>query len=226
MTLGQLIPVICIIAIPLIFAITLHEAAHGWVAKKCGDRTAEMLGRLTANPIKHIDPIGTIILPIILVYVGGFIFGWAKPVPVAWRNLNNPRRDMALVALAGPAANGLMAFAWAIIAKCTLIFLLTNLQGGLTTNSLYLLYRAALFGIRINCILLLLNLIPIPPLDGSRVVSSLLPPHIAITYERIEPYGIWILLAFIFLGGFTFFLAPLLDSFFNFFVSLFHLATN
>ena len=152
--------------IPLLFAITVHETAHGWIASKCGDPTAKLLGRLTLNPLKHIDPIGTIIVPAILFSLGGFIFGWAKPVPITWQNLKNPRRDMALVAAAGPLANLMMAFLWAGIAKIAMGF-----------DNDPVIYMAQI-GISINLVLMLLNLLPIPPLDGSRVVASFLSPTI------------------------------------------------
>lgn len=189
---------IAIAIIPLIFAITVHEAAHGWLANKFGDTTAKNLGRVTLNPIKHIDPIGTVVLPLIMVIVSNFIFGYAKPVPVNWNQLRHPRRDMALVALAGPGANLLMAFIWAAIAKATV---------GATGGLLYV-NMMAIFGIHINILLLLLNLIPIPPLDGSRVISSLLPPRAAMIYNSIEPYGIWILLILLISGALTLFLLP------------------
>lgn len=192
------IQALSIAILPLIFAITLHEAAHGWVANKCGDKTAFMLGRVSLNPIKHIDLLGTIILPIIMLWLGGFIFGWAKPVPVSWQNLHRPRRDMALVALAGPFTNLLMALAWGLIAKLSIMFQ-TDLNPTVKTISTFFLLSAK-FGIMINCVLLVLNLLPIPPLDGSRVVSSLLPTPIANAYSRIEPYGIWILLALLLFG--------------------------
>ncbi len=196
---NAIIRAISVAAIPLIFAITLHEAAHGWVASKLGDTTALMLGRVSLNPIKHIDPIGTIVLPCFLMILrGGFIFGWAKPVPVNWRNLNKPRRDMALVAIAGPAANLLMAFAWAALAKISLHAGNSNILW--LNNAMIFTQQASLFGIRINIMLMILNLLPIPPLDGSRIISAILPPAAAITYEKIEPYGIWILLALILLG--------------------------
>lgn len=192
--------IIAVAAIPLIFAITFHEAAHGFVASKLGDKTALMLGRVTLNPIKHIDLIGTIIFPVVMLLLGGFIFGWAKPVPVSWQNLNNPRRDMALVAVAGPLTNLLMAFIWAAIAKvCMILFSAPTTHQVIKTVSTFI-HLASLFGIKINCILFLLNLIPIPPLDGSRVVSSFLPPAAAMAYEKIEPFGIWILLGLLFLG--------------------------
>jgi Zn-dependent protease len=186
--------IIFIWAIPVLFAVTLHEVAHGWVASKFGDKTALMLGRLTLNPIKHIDLIGTILVPMIFLLLGGFIFGWAKPVPVDWRNLKNPRRDMALVALAGPGANLLMAIFWAIIAK---IFLELTHQG-FAYASIFTYMGVA--GISINLMLMILNLIPIPPLDGSRVVASLLEKRLAIKYEALEPYGFIILILLIMSG--------------------------
>ncbi|HLD84897.1 MAG TPA: site-2 protease family protein [Coxiellaceae bacterium] len=198
-----IIQLICIAAIPLIFAITLHEAAHGWIASKCGDKTASIMGRVSANPLKHIDLFGTIILPLMMLTLSGFIFGWAKPVPVAWQNLRNPRRDMALVAIAGPAANLVMAFAWAIIAKLShLIFTHPNTHEILRETAAFIHFTSR-FGIMINCVLLAINLIPIPPLDGSRVITALLPPDLARKYNRIEPYGIWIFLGLLFLMYFT-----------------------
>ena len=188
--------------IPLLFAITVHEVAHGWVALKFGDRTAQMLGRLTLNPIKHIDPIGTIFFPILLFFLGGFIFGWAKPVPVNWQNLKNPKRDMAFVALAGPGANLLMAIAWGLFAK--LGFLLQNSSPDMA----YLVIYMGEVGVYINLILMVLNLIPIPPLDGSRVVSSLLPRKADYYYSRLEPYGFFILIALLATGALGKFLHP------------------
>ena len=201
MTFGNIIHLIAVIVLPLLFAITLHEAAHGWIASKLGDKTAYMLGRVTLNPIKHIDPLGTVILPLGMLILSKFTFafGWAKPVPVNWESLHKPRRDMAFVAIAGPAANVLMALFWAAIAKISV------LSGIHSTNTIVkdtatFFYAAGLFGININIILFLLNLIPIPPLDGSRIVSSLLTPRAARTYEKIEPYGIWILLGLLIFG--------------------------
>jgi Zn-dependent protease len=182
-------------ALPILFAITVHEAAHGWVAAKCGDNTALSLGRVTLNPIKHIDLIGTIILPTLMLFLSGIVIGWAKPVPINWNNLNNPRRDMAFVALAGPAANFLMALIWASLAKLG-IFLT---QSGY--NWAEAIYYMGSAGIDINIILLILNLIPIPPLDGSRVIYSFLPTHITDQLKLIEPYGLIILLMLLVLGG-------------------------
>jgi Zn-dependent protease len=193
----SLIQTICIAAIPLIFAITLHEAAHGWIASKLGDQTARIQGRVSLNPAKHIDLFGTIILPLMMLTLGGFIFGWAKPVPIAWQNLRNPRRDMALVAIAGPASNLAMALFWAITAKLShLAFINPNFHEMAHSTALFIHFTSR-FGIMINCVLLIINLIPIPPLDGSRVISSILPPRFAKKYDRLESIGIWIFLALI-----------------------------
>lgn len=180
--------------LPVLFAITVHEVAHGYIAMKFGDKTALMLGRLTLNPIKHIDLIGTIVVPTVLFFLGGFIFGWAKPVPITWQNLRHPRRDMALVALAGPIANLLMIFGWAFIAKLSIL-----LSPQMPTAALALHYMGEA-GIIINLVLLILNLIPIPPLDGSRVLSSILPPRMAYHFNRLEPFGFLILLALLATG--------------------------
>ena len=175
--------------LPVIFAITVHEVAHGWVAKKYGDNTAFALGRLTLNPIKHIDLFGTIILPGLLLMTGtGFIFGWAKPVPVDPRNFKNPLRDMAIVALAGPVANLLMALAWALITR-----LGVTIGAGAEAIALPLIY-SGVAGISINLVLALINLLPIPPLDGSRILTGILPSYWAWQYNRLERYGFIILL--------------------------------
>lgn len=201
--LQSLIQIICIAAIPLIFAITLHEAAHGWIASKFGDQTASIMGRVSLNPAKHIDPFGTVILPLAMLALGGFIFGWAKPVPIAWQNLRNPRRDMAFVALAGPGANLVMAIFWAIIAKIShLVFINPHMHDALRSTALFI-HMTSRFGIMINCVLLVINLIPIPPLDGSRVVTSLLPLDLARKYNRLEYYGLWIFLGLLLLLYFT-----------------------
>ncbi len=171
--------------LPILFAITLHEVAHGWVADMRGDHTARMMGRLTLNPIKHIDLLGTIVLPIAFFVTTGFMFGWAKPVPVNSRNLKNPRLDMALVAIAGPLSNIVMALFWGCVAKIGLVFNLPISDALIAMGKI---------GIIINLVLALLNLIPIPPLDGSRVVSSLLPPRISYAYDKIERFGFIILI--------------------------------
>jgi Zn-dependent protease len=175
--------------LPVIFAITVHEAAHGWIAKKYGDNTAAMQGRLTVNPIKHIDWLGTIIIPGLLLLTGtGFIFGWAKPVPVDARNFKKPRHDMAIVALAGPISNVLMATGWALLARVG-----TTIGASAENISLPFIYMG-LAGISINLVLALINLLPIPPLDGSRVLTGILPSRLAWQYNQLERYGFIILL--------------------------------
>ena len=175
--------------LPVIFAITVHETAHGWVAKKYGDNTASMQGRLTLNPIKHIDWLGTIIIPGLLLLTGtGFIFGWAKPVPVDARNFKNPRHDMAIVALAGPVSNLLMALTWSLIARIGI-----TIGTSAENISLPLIYTG-IAGISINLVLALINLLPIPPLDGSRVLTGILPSRLAWQYNQLERYGFIILL--------------------------------
>jgi Zn-dependent protease len=177
--------------LPVVFAITVHEVAHGWVAKKYGDNTAFMLGRLTLNPIKHIDLVGTIILPGLLLLTGtGFIFGWAKPVPVDARNFKNPRHDMAIVALAGPLANLSMAIGWALLARLGVII-------GTEYISLPLIYTG-IAGISINLVLALINLLPIPPLDGSRILTGILPARVAWQYNQLERFGFIILLVLLY----------------------------
>ncbi len=184
----SLIEIVFIWAIPVLFAITVHEVAHGWLASQLGDGTAMALGRVTLNPIKHIDPIGTVILPLILLFIGSFIFGWAKPVPVNWNNLRHPRRDMALVALAGPSANLLMVIIWVVLAKLLIIF-----AGNIAITPLLLAMCSA--GIIINIILMVLNMFPVLPLDGGRVMAAVLPVSWARSYSRLEPFGLIILIA-------------------------------
>lgn len=178
---------VAVAALPLLFAITVHEVAHGWMAKQFGDPTAQRLGRLTLNPLKHIDPIGTILVPGLLLLLGGFIFGWAKPVPVTWQNLRHPKRDMAIVAAAGPGANLVMALFWAVVARIGVQL------GALSWAGVPLQYMGQ-FGIEINLVLMVLNLIPIPPLDGGRVAVGLLPGPWAWQLARLEPFGFFILL--------------------------------
>ena len=187
MQIEQLIQTIAIAAIPILFAITLHEAAHGYVARHFGDMTAYQQGRISLNPIRHIDPVGTILLPILTLTMGGILFGWAKPVPVNFAALRRPKQDMLWVALAGPLANLFMALLWAMMAKLALM---------LPTNYFASpLLEMAQIGIKINIILMVLNLLPLPPLDGGRVAVSLLPHRQASILERVEPYGIFILIA-------------------------------
>lgn len=186
---------ISVLVIPVLFAITVHEVAHGWAAKHFGDLTADRLGRLTLNPLKHIDPVGTILIPTLLVLLkSGFVFGWAKPVPVSVENLRNPKRDMAVVAAAGPAANFLMALAWALLAKIA-----TLLPDSAVWISKPLLYMG-LGGIFVNVLLMVFNLLPLPPLDGGRVAIGLLPGPWAYRLSRIEPYGFFIVLGLMLTG--------------------------
>ena len=189
---------IAIYALPVIFAITMHEAAHGYVAKHYGDLTAHAAGRISLNPVRHIDLIGTIIVPLTLFILSkltmgaGFLFGWAKPVPVNFTNLHRPKRDMLWVAAAGPAANLLMAIFWALVIK----FGLAIPESSFATPMILM----GIAGIQINVILMVLNLLPLPPLDGGRMAVSLLPQRIAQHFARIEPYGLIILLLLLFSG--------------------------
>ncbi len=206
----SLVQKIILWVVPLIFAITVHEVSHGFVANYFGDPTAKLLGRLTLNPIRHIDPIGTLLIPAASLLLGGFLFGYAKPVPVNFGRLKNPNRDGALVALAGPFSNLLMALAWAGIAKVALLTLDANT---LTFNALYFMASS---GIIMNIAFMILNLIPLPPLDGSRVVMSILKGKWYRYYLSIEPYGFWILLGLLLIGVLGRILTPAI----YFFVSL------
>lgn len=185
--LSEFLKKVSIWAIPALFAITLHEVAHGWVARFFGDRTAAMLGRLSPNPLRHIDPIGTVLVPGILLAVGGPLIGWAKPVPVATGMLRNPRRAMILVALAGPAANLVMAVFW-----CAVLGAVARIEGNETLINWIALMAEA--GIWVNVVLAVFNLLPIPPLDGGRVLAGLLPPRWGGLLEKIEPVGLFLVL--------------------------------
>ncbi|OYY43651.1 MAG: site-2 protease family protein [Gallionellales bacterium 35-53-114] len=182
----QLIQTIALAAIPVLFAITLHEAAHGYVARYFGDMTAWQQGRITLNPARHIDPLGTILLPLMTLWMGGILFGWAKPVPVNFAALRNPKKDMLWVALAGPASNLFMAFGWALFAKIALAFPENYYSSPLL--------EMAKIGININVVLMVLNLLPLPPLDGGRIAISMLPHRQAYQLSRLEPYGMFILI--------------------------------
>lgn len=213
----SLLQKIIIWALPVLFAITIHEVAHGYVASKLGDKTALILGRLTFNPLKHIDMIGTVLVPLVLLFLGGFIFGWAKPVPINPRNFKNPRRDMALVSIAGPLSNLIMAFIWAAIMKLGLMLMGMGTKAGLPIT---LMGQA---GIMINLVLMFLNLIPIPPLDGSRIVAAIIPMKWLYYYDRIEPYGFVILLLLIFTGVLGWIIGPGIMAIYKLFILIFHL---
>lgn len=184
----EILYTIAVWLVPVLFAITLHEAAHGWMANKLGDPTAKALGRISLNPIKHIDPIGTVVLPLALLMLSGFVIGWAKPVPVDMRYFKQPLLDMAVVALAGPASNFIMACGWGLVG--------TIGQAMFTPGTELAIYivEVGSAGITINLILMVLNLLPIPPLDGSRVLAGVLSPRLAASFMKIEPYGIFIVI--------------------------------
>jgi Zn-dependent protease len=197
-----LVQKIAIWVVPVVLGITVHEVAHGWIASRLGDRTAMMLGRLTLNPLKHIDPVGTILIPgLLLLMHAGFIFGYAKPVPITWQNLKQPKRDMALVAVAGPLSNLLMGIGWALLIRVALLL------GESGTALAYM----GVAGITINAILMILNLLPLPPLDGGRVMTGLLPGPWAYRFSRIEPYGFFILIGLLVTGVLGLILWPLIS---------------
>lgn len=193
---------IAVWALPVILAITVHEVAHGWVASKLGDNTAKNLGRLTLNPISHMDLIGTVIVPAVLLYLGGFMFGWAKPVPVNCNNLKNPKRDMVYVAIAGPLANLLMAIAWGVVIKIG--FMLGSSNEFISMPLIYMGYA----GVFINAVLMMLNLLPILPLDGGRVVAGLLPRKASYEFSKLERFGFPILIVIIAMGWLKDILGP------------------
>jgi Zn-dependent protease len=204
MWLGELslIQKISVSIIPILFAVVLHEVAHGWVARYCGDNTAWQQGRLSLNPLKHIDPIGTILVPLLLLVTVGFIFGWAKPVPINWSHLRHPRRDIVLVAAAGPAANLLMALFWAMTLKIAI-----SLPPGIEWVARPLLYMGTI-GIFANIILMVFNLLPLPPLDGGRIATILLPHPWGMYLSRVEPFGFFIIIGLLATGILSAILAP------------------
>lgn len=200
----QLIQTVTVYAIPVLLAITLHEAAHGYVARMLGDQTAHLAGRITLNPLKHIDPVGTIAVPLLILFAAkalgspGLLFGWAKPVPVSFQNLRRPKRDMIWVAAAGPGSNLLMAILWAMFLSA---------QQFLGAQEQFF-QAVAVAGIQVNLVLMALNLLPVPPLDGGRIVTGLLPDALAWRFARIEPYGLIILIALLASGTLQFFIQP------------------
>ncbi len=201
----SLIETIALAAVPVVLAITLHEAAHGYVARQFGDSTAWLLGRVTLNPLKHIDPIGTVLVPlgILLISGGGFLFGWAKPVPVNFGNLRHPKRDMLWVAAAGPAVNLVMALLWA------LLFGLAAGHGPFASDGLA---SMSFIGVSINVALMVLNLLPILPLDGGRIAVSLLPHSLAVPFARTERFGFIIVLALLLTGVISVVMHPLVNA--------------
>ncbi len=199
---------IAIYALPVLFAITVHEAAHAFAAKRYGDNTAFMMGRMTLNPLQHIDLIGTILVPLMAVALGGFIFGWAKPVPVDFGRLRRPKQDMLWVAAAGPISNFVMAAIWLVLLKLALS------MDNSYAEPMALMSNA---GVLINLSLMVLNLLPIPPLDGGRIVVSLLPRYQAWQFAKIEPYGMWILLGLLATGLLGLIMQPILQFFYGLF---------
>ena len=211
----QLIQTIALAAIPILFAITLHEAAHGYVARHFGDMTAYREGRISLNPMRHIDPVGTILLPLLTLWMGGVLFGWAKPVPVNFGALRNPKKDMLWVAIAGPASNLVMALGWAALYKLAVMFS----ENSFADAALGM----AMWGIKINVVLMVLNLIPLPPLDGGRVAVSLLPHPQAMQLAKLEPYGMFILIILAITPVLNLILSPLVSLSFKMISLLFGL---
>ncbi|WP_138518348.1 site-2 protease family protein [Limnobacter alexandrii] len=205
---ASIIQTIAVYALPVLFAITLHEAAHGYVARMYGDNTAMYAGRITLNPIKHIDPVGTILVPIAILVssslmgVGAFLFGWAKPVPVNFGNLRDPKKDIRFVAFAGPGANFVMALMWALSLKLQIVT-------GLNEPFFAEMAKA---GIVVNLVLAALNLLPILPLDGGRILFSFLPSSAAYSFSRTEPYGMIVLIALLMLGILPIFIQPIVSA--------------
>ncbi|WP_435626560.1 site-2 protease family protein [Candidatus Ferrigenium straubiae] len=211
----QLIQTISLAAIPVLFAITLHEAAHGYVARHFGDMTAHQQGRISLNPLRHIDPVGTVLFPLLTLWLGGILFGWARPVPVNFAALRRPKQDMLWVALAGPATNLFMALGWAFLYKMAWLF----------PDSYFAepLLGMAEWGIKINVVLMVLNLLPLPPLDGGRVAVSLLPHRQAFQLAKIEPYGMFILIFLAVTPVLSLVLSPLVNLMYKLITFLFGL---
>jgi Zn-dependent protease len=213
MQIDQFIQTVALGAIPVLFAITMHEAAHGYVARHFGDMTAYQAGRISLNPLHHIDPFGTILLPLLTFAMGGILFGWAKPVPVNFAALRHPKQDMLWVAVAGPASNLAMALGWAFLYKMGLMFPENYFSDPLLGMSM--------IGININVVLMVLNLLPLPPLDGGRVAVSLLPRRQAFQLAKIEPYGMFILIFLAVTPVLRFILIPPIELMLKFLSSLF-----
>jgi Zn-dependent protease len=199
---NEIIQAVAVYALPVIFAITLHEAAHAYAAKYFGDTTAYAAGRMSLNPIRHIDPFGTILLPILMYAFTPFVFGYAKPVPIDFSRLRNPKKQMAWVALAGPAANFVMAFGWLLLATLLLVFGVTETY----------LHKVAQAGVFVNILMFVFNLVPIPPLDGGRIMSSMLPNRYAYQFAKIEPYGFFIVLALLYFNILNYWFMPMMTA--------------
>lgn len=210
-----LIQKIAVSALPILFAVVLHEVSHGWTARLCGDNTAWQQGRLSLNPLTHIDPIGTILVPLLLLVTVGFIFGWAKPVPINWANLRKPRRDIMLVAAAGPMANLVMALFWAMMLKLSLI--LPYEMEWITRPLKYM----SEVGILVNVILMVFNLLPLPPLDGGRIFVNLLPYPWSSYLARVEPFGFFIILLLLATGVLSIIIWPGISAVIRIILSLF-----
>ena len=210
----NIVMLVAVAAVPLIFAITVHEVAHGWVALHLGDPTAKLAGRLTLNPIVHIDLLGTVIVPFAMLVLssGAWAFGWAKPVPVAFQNLRNPRRDMVLVAAAGPGVNLAMAMGWSLLLSLRL-----SMVPEMDVSADWIV-RMCFIGITINVLLAVFNMLPIPPLDGGRVLAGLVPPPMARVVDRVEPYGFLIVIVLMVSGVLESLLSPVLSPLVRFFM--------
>lgn len=192
--------------LPVLLAITVHEAAHGYAARYWGDTTAEQLGRLTLNPLAHIDLMGTVVVPALLFFTTGFMFGWAKPVPVVTRNFRNARLGMRTVAIAGPLSNLLMAFGWGVVAA---------LSAYVPESYQYPMSKMAGYGVSINAVLFVLNMMPVLPLDGGRFIDTFLPPKLSMQFGKIEPYGTWIILILLMTGVLWHVIGPLVALILN-----------
>ncbi|MDO8438916.1 MAG: site-2 protease family protein [Telluria sp.] len=199
---NEIIQAVAVYALPVIFAITLHEAAHAYAAKYFGDTTAYAAGRMSLNPIRHIDPFGTILLPILMYAFTPFVFGYAKPVPIDFARLRNPKKQMAWVALAGPAANFVMAFGWLLLATLLLVFGVTESYP----------HKVAQAGVFVNILMFVFNLVPIPPLDGGRIMTSMLPNRYAYRFAKIEPYGFFIVLALLYFNILNYWFIPMMTA--------------
>ena len=202
---AQFLRLVSVGLIPGLLAIALHEAAHGWAAARCGDRTAELLGRVTANPFRHVDPVGTVIVPLLLAATTGTPFGWAKPVPVNPRNLHDPKRDMVVVAAAGPTANLLMALGW------TAVFVLGYGLGSALGSAREFVLAMGQFGIQFNVLLAVFNLLPLPPLDGGRILRGLVPEALGRSLDRVERWGLILVFALLYFGILNRVLLPLVQ---------------